>query len=325
MPKSECESLLLALSWQVVHDSGLRNNVAGGSRQSHSIGGTLNGSQRVPRIFSHRAPSAIDVRDTLPLPHFVLSAWGIPVPDPSSDQQLVQLQQPQQQQEHQQKQIEQKTSGVPRETLGSIASHPTASAIKEAESFFGNGYRPLAPKPAASPTSLASAADHPLSAGNKRAALVSDQSPPRKERHEDFVEQPLSTPIQPAELPIPLQQQQQQHDRRHWPWARQLDPSYLQRSVHEFRFQLCRGDLVADGVCSLREMQGSGGGSPRLACFKVSPQPQRSCIFLSFQVRRQALNAHWQPRFHPRLLLLWPLPRSPVEARFKYFNVLRYV
>lgn len=230
MPKSEGESILLALSWQVVQDNGLRNNVAvaGGSRLSHSIAGTFNGSPRVPRVFAHTATSAFDDADVLHLPLFALSAWGIPLPAPSSEQQP--LQQPIIQQEPQPKQLEQQHSAAPREQLRSLPTHPPASAIKEAESFFGNSYRPLTPKPAASSTSSAGASELPLSAGSKRPAPISYESPPKKERLDALIVQSCSLPLQ-SELPIQLQQQQQQrhHDRRHWPWARQLDPSYLQR------------------------------------------------------------------------------------------------
>lgn len=220
MPKHECDSLLLSLSWQVLPGSASKGNGVHGSRPSVSIGGSYNGSQRVPRTFLPASNPLADAPELLQLPIFALSAWGISMPAPSPTQQLPAL-------DH--------LGSVPLpEQPRSIIPQPSANAIKEAESFFGSAYRPVLSMTAPPPTDTATAPGSELSrsAGSKRPS--SEVAPPTKDRHIDSIPLPRTVIVQSEVLTShpPELQQPQPRARRYCQWARQHDAHYLQGSVH---------------------------------------------------------------------------------------------
>jgi hypothetical protein len=223
MPKSERESLLLTLSWQVVP--------AVGSKQ-HSIAGSLNGSKRVPRKFLPRATTAFEDAECFPLPAFTLSMWGISVPDAIQPEGCPLT-------------LEHRPEPLP-DRSQSNSSKPSVSAIKEAESFFADSYRPLLSKSAPSPAisgAACSPGDELLSAGSKRPSALSDATPQAKDRQIDSALQVPLALVQSKPPTTPPQQQQQQPqqeqhyyqkqpERRQCRWAKQYDANYLQRQVH---------------------------------------------------------------------------------------------
>jgi hypothetical protein len=220
MPKHECDSLLLSLSWQVLPGSASKGNGVHGSRPPVSIGGSYNGSQRVPRTFLPAANPSADAPEQLQLPIFALSAWGISMPAPSPTQQLPPL-------DH--------LGSVPLpEQPRSNAPQPSATAIKEAESFFGSTYRPMSSMTAPPLTDTATSPGSELSrsAGSKRPS--GDVAPPTKDRHIDSIPLPPSVIVQSEVLTShpPQLQQPQPRTRRYSQWARQHDAHYLQGLVH---------------------------------------------------------------------------------------------
>jgi hypothetical protein len=191
-----------------------------GSRPPVSIGGSYNGSQRVPRTFLPAANPLADAPEQLQLPIFALSAWGISMPAPSPTQQLSAL-------DH--------LGSVPLpKQPGNNLPQPSATAIKEAESFFGSTYRPMSSMTAPPTTDTATSPGSELSrsAGSKRPS--SEVAPPTKDRHIDSIPLPRTVILQTDVLtshPTQLQQPQPR-TRRYCQWARQHDAHYLQGSVH---------------------------------------------------------------------------------------------
>ena len=79
-------------------------------------------------------------------------------------------------------------------------------------------------------------------------------------------------------------------------------------------------------LCSLRDMQGAGGGSPRILAFKVLSFIMKIYMIMSFHslhVFRQVLNTRWQLQLHPCLLLPYQLLLSLSEARRLCIRALR--
>jgi hypothetical protein len=221
MPKSERESLLLALSWQIVQSGGTKGNGASGQRHSHSIGGFLDGCQRSPRKFVIKATTKAEDEEFLPLPLFALSIWGITPPEPPSKQQPLQP-------DGLSSTIEQLGSEPPPARSRSTASQPSVSAFKEAESFFGNSYRPLVSKvvppvkvAGGSPTS-----DVPHSAAAQCSSTSSGILPHTADKQIDPNVQISRAFV--SDLPATQQQQKNQVGRRRSGWAKQLDAVYLQ-------------------------------------------------------------------------------------------------
>ncbi len=218
MPKHECDSILLSLSWQVLPGSASKGNGVHGSRPPVSIGGSYNGSRRVPRKFLPTANLSTDAPEQLQLPTFALSTWGISKPAASSAQQAPTLDN-----------LGSVTVAEPRSNL----PQPNATAIKEAESFFGSSYRPMSSKTAPPPMDNADSpgSELSLSAGSKRPSC--DFVPPTKDRHIGSIPLPSSVIVQSevstTHLLQPQQPQpQQRHNRRYCQLARQHDAHYLQ-------------------------------------------------------------------------------------------------
>jgi hypothetical protein len=202
------------LSWQVVQGCGSKGSASCGSRLSYSIGGSLNGSRRVPRQFPTEvacdAPS-----EHLPLPFFALKTLGITLPTMPQPTQSSCC--PPTSEQH---------SSEPLPHIHRTPLLPHDDAVLSAESFFGTDYRPLAPKSSPSPAIAAASPTEPAaSAGSKRPASLSDDSP-TKVRRSDSDPQTLSATAQSE--PLTVQQQMHNHGRR-CRWARQHDASYLQR------------------------------------------------------------------------------------------------
>jgi hypothetical protein len=258
MPKGENESLLLALSWQVVPCVGSK-----GGRPSHSIAGSFNGSQRIPRKFLPRTTTACEDAECLPLPKFALSFWGIALPESSLAQQPKQPDgNPQTPKNHDCESLS--------ERPGSDSSRPSISAIKEAESFFANSYRPLTSKTMPPPTSAGSPGiDSPLSAGSKRPSTLSDDLPPPKDRQTEQIAQVFSAPVH-SDPPV-LLPPQQQHEGRHCRWAKQHDAFYLQRQVHGVAFIVFYFSDYSLLFLQFAGHAGRGGGKPPCIVFQGSP------------------------------------------------------
>jgi hypothetical protein len=272
MPKRENESLLLALSWQVVPGAGSK-----GGRHSHSIAGSFNGSQRTPRKFLPRTTTACEDAECLPLPKFALSFWGIALPESSLAQQLKQPDgNPQTLKNHDRESLSERPS--------SDSSRPSISAIKEAESFFANSYRPLTSKTMPPPTSAGSAGSPgmgpPLSAGSKRPSALSDDLPPPKDRQTEQIAQVFSAPVHsdPPILPPP-QKQQQQHEGRHCRWAKQHDAFYLQRQVHAVPFIVFYFSDYSLLFLQFAGHAGRGGGKPTCIVFQGAPPISKTNYF----------------------------------------------
>jgi hypothetical protein len=221
MPKGEGESILLALSWQVLPGA-TKGNSAFGHRQCHSIGGFVDGSQRSPRKFVPKTTLKSEVEEYLPLPLFVLSTWGIALPEPPSAQKPNPPEGPT-------SAAERDGPAPPPARSRSAPSQPSVSAFKEAESFFGNSYRPMVPKLASPVIGAGGSAgsDGLRSAGDKRSSTASNCAPLSKDSRIDATDEVTFTAL--SDPPSAQQQQQkQQHDRRRSCWAKQLDSSYLQ-------------------------------------------------------------------------------------------------